>query len=94
MAPDGSITEARASNKLNNGVVALMFVVVATLSLGYGNVRKPACLEKGQVGDNSTVCATVPISCVVLQLRQAHNITNVLDKVHLQLDRMNELARP
>ena len=89
MAPDGSITEARASNKLNNGVVALMFVVVATLSLGYGNVRKPACLEKGQVGDNSTVCATVPISCVALQLRQAHNITNVLDKVHLQLDRMN-----
>ncbi len=39
MAPDGSITAARASNKLNNGVVALIFVVVTTLSLGYGNVR-------------------------------------------------------
>eukprot|EP01043_Picozoa_sp_COSAG02_P054942 COSAG02_NODE_6300_length_3669_cov_2.392437_4_plen_193_part_00 len=38
MTPDGSITEARASNKLNNGVVALMFVVATTLSLGYGNV--------------------------------------------------------
>ena len=44
MSPDGSITQARASNKLNNGVVALMFVVVATVSLGYGNVRDQACL--------------------------------------------------
>ena len=56
MAPDGSITEARATNRLNNGVVALMFVVVTTMVLGYGNVSSHITSCKAQ---------RVPCSCVL-----------------------------
>jgi len=86
MAPDGSITEARATNRLNNGVVALMFVVVTTMVLGYGNVSSHITSCKAQRVPCSCVLYTDPW-CVV-QLRLAHNISNVASKLYLQLERL------
>eukprot|EP01043_Picozoa_sp_COSAG02_P054943 COSAG02_NODE_6300_length_3669_cov_2.392437_5_plen_49_part_00 len=47
-----------------------------------------------QVNCLASVCGALTTLCATLQLRQAHNISNVLDKVHLQLDRMGNLGRP